>query len=141
MSQDRKKMRHCGLKMKTISMIFCNYRGVMRYELLKPSHAVNKEYYLGVVRRLREAIRIEEAGIVGRQVLVCALRYLPISHFVGSSRPFHLKFNPYHSTTSDHSGGKVLTRLKKYELNRRKVWALFWISTITTVLRIGKTLG
>jgi len=37
--------------------VFFDYRGVVHYEFLVPSQTVNKEYYLSVMQRLREAIR------------------------------------------------------------------------------------
>lgn len=39
--------------------VFFDYRGVVHYEFLPPGQTVNKEYYLGVMRRLREAIRLK----------------------------------------------------------------------------------
>ena len=37
--------------------VFMDYRGVVHYEFLPEGQTVNKEYYLGVMRRLHEAIR------------------------------------------------------------------------------------
>ena len=37
--------------------VFMDYRGVVHHEFLPEGQIVNKEYYLGVMRRLREAIR------------------------------------------------------------------------------------
>jgi [histone H3]-lysine36 N-dimethyltransferase SETMAR len=34
-----------------------DYNGVVHHEILPEGQTVNKEYYLGVMRRLREAIR------------------------------------------------------------------------------------
>ena len=36
--------------------VFFNYRGVIHYEFLPTRQTVNKEYYVGVMRHLREAI-------------------------------------------------------------------------------------
>jgi len=37
--------------------VFFDYRGVVHYEFLPTGQTVNKEYYLSVMRRLRDAIR------------------------------------------------------------------------------------
>ena len=37
--------------------VFFDFRDVVHYEFLPPRPTVNKEYYLSVIRRLREAIR------------------------------------------------------------------------------------
>ena len=37
--------------------VFFDYRGVVHYEFLPTGQTVNKEYYLNVMRHLREAIR------------------------------------------------------------------------------------
>ena len=39
--------------------VFFNFRGVVYYEFLPPRQTVNKKYYLSVMRRLREAIRLK----------------------------------------------------------------------------------
>ena len=44
-------------KIKVMLTVFFDYRGVVHYEFLPPGQTVNKEYYLSVMRRLREAIR------------------------------------------------------------------------------------
>lgn len=52
-----KKSRQSRSKIKVMLTVFFDYRGVVHYEFLPPGQTVNKEYYLGVMRRLREAIR------------------------------------------------------------------------------------
>lgn len=53
-----KKPRQSKFKIKVMLTVFFNYRGVVHYEFLPPGQTVvNKEYYLSVMRRLREAIR------------------------------------------------------------------------------------
>ena len=37
--------------------VFMDYRGVVQHEFLSEGQTVNKEYYLGGMRRLRESIR------------------------------------------------------------------------------------
>lgn len=41
----------------SIEDVFMDYNGVVHHEFLPEGQTVNKEYYLGVMRRLREAIR------------------------------------------------------------------------------------
>ena len=36
---------------------FMNYNGIVHHKFLSEGQTVNKEYYLGVMRRLREAVR------------------------------------------------------------------------------------
>ena len=43
--------------------VFFDYRGVVHYEFLPPGQTVNKEYYLSVMRRLREAIRLKRPDL------------------------------------------------------------------------------
>ena len=52
-----KKPRHFQSKKKVMLTVFMDYRGVVDHEFLPEGQTVNKEYYLGVMRRLREAIR------------------------------------------------------------------------------------
>lgn len=66
-----KKPRQSKSKIKVMLTNFIDYGGVVHSEFLPTSQTVNKEYYLSVMRRLREAI---EAGIIGRQLLVFAPR-------------------------------------------------------------------
>lgn len=40
-----------------------SHRGVVHYEFLQPSQTVNKEYYLSVMRRLREAVRLKRPDL------------------------------------------------------------------------------
>ena len=52
-----KRPRQSRSKIKVMLTVFFDFRGVVHYEFLPPSQTVNKEYYLSVMRRLREAIR------------------------------------------------------------------------------------
>ena len=52
-----KKPRRFQSKKKVMLAVFMDYRGVVHHEFLPEGQTVNKEYYLGVMRRLREAIR------------------------------------------------------------------------------------
>lgn len=52
-----KKPRQSRSKIKVMMTVFFDYQGVVHSEFLPPGQTVNKTYYLGVMRRLREAIR------------------------------------------------------------------------------------
>ena len=52
-----KRPRQRRSKFKVMLTVFFDYRGVVHYEFLPTGQTVNKEYYLSVMRHLREAIR------------------------------------------------------------------------------------
>lgn len=52
-----KRVRQSQSKIKIMLTVFFDYRGVVHYEFLSTGQIVNKEYYLNVMRRLREAVR------------------------------------------------------------------------------------
>ena len=52
-----KQPRQSRSKIKVMLTVFFDYCGVVHYEFLPTGQTVNKEYYLSVMRRLREAIR------------------------------------------------------------------------------------
>ena len=52
-----KKPRQSRSKIKVMLTVFFDYRGVVHSEFLPEGETVNKEYYLGVMKRLRESIR------------------------------------------------------------------------------------
>jgi len=52
-----KKPRQSKSKVKVMLTVFFDIRGVVHYEFLPEGQTVNKEYYLAVLRRLREKIR------------------------------------------------------------------------------------
>lgn len=52
-----KKPRRSRSKVKVMLTVFFDYRGVVHSEFLPTGQSVNKQYYLSVMRRLREAIR------------------------------------------------------------------------------------
>ena len=52
-----KRLRQSRSKIKVMLTVFFDYRGVVHYEFLPIGQTVNKEYYLRVMRHLREAIR------------------------------------------------------------------------------------
>lgn len=49
--------RQSRSKVKVMLTVFIDYRGVVHKEFVPTGQTVNKEYYLGVMRRLRESIR------------------------------------------------------------------------------------
>uniref|UniRef100_A0A182HWZ5 Mariner transposase n=1 Tax=Anopheles arabiensis TaxID=7173 RepID=A0A182HWZ5_ANOAR len=52
-----KKSRQSRSKIKVMLTVFFDYRGVVHQEFLPKGQTVNKEYYLSVMRRLRNSIR------------------------------------------------------------------------------------
>ena len=60
-------------KVKVMLTVFFDCRGVVHYEFLPTGQTVNKEYYLSVMRHLREAIR-KKTGIMSQQLLDFAAR-------------------------------------------------------------------
>ncbi|XP_028047733.1 protein GVQW3-like [Monomorium pharaonis] len=52
-----KKARQSRSKIKVMLTVFFDYGGVVHYEYLPTGRTINKEYYLGVMRRLRDAVR------------------------------------------------------------------------------------
>ncbi|UYV75886.1 hypothetical protein LAZ67_13001676 [Cordylochernes scorpioides] len=52
-----KKARQVGSNVKVLLTVFSDCRGVVHHEFFPQGRAVNKEYYLQVMRNLREAIR------------------------------------------------------------------------------------
>lgn len=51
-----KKSRQSRSKIKVMLTVFFDYHGVVHSEFLPPGQAVNNEYYLVVMRRMREAV-------------------------------------------------------------------------------------
>ena len=52
-----KRSHQSRSKIKVMLTVFFDYRGVVHYKFLPTGQIVNKEYYLSVMRHLREAIR------------------------------------------------------------------------------------
>jgi len=52
-----KKARQVRSNVKVLLTVFFDFNGIVHHEFLPPGRTVNKEYYLEVLRRLREAIR------------------------------------------------------------------------------------
>jgi len=52
-----KKPRRFQSKKKAMLTVFMNYNGIVHHEFLPEGQTVNNEYYLGVMRCLREAVR------------------------------------------------------------------------------------
>ena len=51
-----KKAWQSHSKIKTVLTVFFHWEGVVHYEQAPPSQIINKEYYLNVLHRLRDAI-------------------------------------------------------------------------------------
>jgi len=49
---------------------FFDFRGVVHYEFLPPDQTDHKKYYLSVMRRLREAIRLKRSHLCHDPVLM-----------------------------------------------------------------------
>lgn len=54
-----KKSRRFQSRKKVMLTVFIDYNGVVHHEFLPEGQTVNKEYYLGVMRRLRESVRLK----------------------------------------------------------------------------------
>jgi len=52
-----KKARQVRWNVKVMLTVFFDFNGIVRHEFLPQGRTINKEYYLQVQRRLREAIR------------------------------------------------------------------------------------
>lgn len=60
-----KKPRRFQSKKKVMLTVFIDYNGVVHHEFLPKGQTINKEYYLGVMKRLREAIRKKRPALWG----------------------------------------------------------------------------
>ncbi|XP_033212193.1 uncharacterized protein LOC117169795 [Belonocnema kinseyi] len=58
-----KKPRRFQSKKKVMLKVFIDYNGIVHHEILPEKQTVNKEYYLDVMRRLREAIRYKRKDL------------------------------------------------------------------------------
>lgn len=58
-----KKPRRFQSKRKVMLTVFIDYNGVVHHEFLPEGQTVNKDYYLGVMRRLREAVRLKRKDL------------------------------------------------------------------------------
>ncbi|CAH2100922.1 unnamed protein product [Euphydryas editha] len=79
--------------------VFFDHRGVVLSEFLPTSQTVNKEYYLSVIRRLREAIRKNGPELWADNSWFLHHDNTP-SHTALILRVFREKFNQYRSTTT-----------------------------------------
>jgi len=52
-----KKPHRFQSKKKAMLTVFMDYNGIVHHEFLPKGQTINKEYYLGVMRRLCEAVR------------------------------------------------------------------------------------
>ena len=70
--QDRKRQVRSNVKV--MLTVFFDFNGIVHHEFLPRGQTVNKEYYLQVQRRLREAIRKKTPGFVQKQFMAFAPR-------------------------------------------------------------------
>ena len=61
-----KRARQSRSKIKIMMTVFFDFRGVVHYEFLSPRQTVNKEYYLSIMNRLREAIGLTISSKIPR---------------------------------------------------------------------------
>ena len=114
------RSRQSRLKIKVMLTVFFNYCGVVHYEFLPPGQTVNKEYYLNVMRRFCTTI----------------MRRLTLHSFFVTITPKtqRISFHSHHirliwlrvtsgfsPNSKDHSEDTVLTRLKRYKPNRKRL--------------------
>ena len=66
----QKKPRQSRSKIKVMLTVFFDYRGVVHSEFLPEGQTVNKEYYLSVMKRLREQIRRKRADLWEKNPLI-----------------------------------------------------------------------
>jgi len=52
-----KKKRQVRSNVKTMLIVFCDVRGIVHWEFVPPGQTVNQEFYLEVLRQLRENVR------------------------------------------------------------------------------------
>ncbi len=69
-----KKARQVRSNVKVLLTVFFDYNGIVHQEFLPQGCTVNKEYYLEVMRRLREAIRKKRPRFMVKQFLAFAPR-------------------------------------------------------------------
>ena len=69
-----KKARQVRSNVKVMLTMFFDFNGIVDHEFLPRGQTVNKEYYLQVQRRLREAIRKKTPGFVEKQFMAFAPR-------------------------------------------------------------------
>ena len=94
-----KRPRQSRSKIKVMLTVFFDFRGVVHYEFLPPGQTVNKEYYLSVMRRLREAIRKKRPDLWKDNSWFLHHDNAP-SHTALILRDFCQKCNQYRSTTT-----------------------------------------
>jgi len=68
-NESRPKKPHFQSKKKAMLTIFMDYNSIVYYEFLSEGQTVNKEYYLGVMRCLREAVRQKRKEFVSKQLM------------------------------------------------------------------------
>ncbi|UYV78250.1 hypothetical protein LAZ67_16000683 [Cordylochernes scorpioides] len=85
-----KKARQVRSNVKVLLTVFFDYRGVVHHEFLPQGRTVNKEYYLQVMRNLREAIRQKRPDLWKNKNWLLH-HDNPCSHIVACARLFGQK--------------------------------------------------
>ena len=108
---------------KETSKSFFDFRGVVHYEFLPPLQAVNKEYYLSVMRRLRETICLKRPELWANNSWFLHHDSAPShtalvfrDHFVKNSTHIMIWLRAtsgYSRNSRDHSGERVSSRLTR----------------------------
>ena len=79
--------------------VFIDYRGVVHHKFFPEGQTVNKEYYLGVMRRLRNAIRLKRPDLWANNSSVLHHDNAPSHNDIVIRE--HLAKNEYHPTTTE----------------------------------------
>ncbi|XP_050684031.1 histone-lysine N-methyltransferase SETMAR-like [Leptidea sinapis] len=69
-----KKARQVRSNVKVMLTVFFDFNGIVHKEFFTQGQTINKEYYLQVQRRLRDAIRKKTPGFVAKQFMAFAPR-------------------------------------------------------------------
>ena len=138
--------------------VFMDYRSVVHHEFLPEGQTVNKEYYLGIMRRVREAIR-QKDRICGqttcgfcttithrRTILSLSVSiWLKSKRIASNNHWIHLIWFPATFSHSVDSRNRSAERVTPPEMrswkNRRWPWWLYRKPIVKNVSRIGSSAG
>ena len=87
-------------KIKVMMTVFFDLCGVVHYEFLPPRQTVNKQYYLGVMHRLREAIRLKRPELWANNYWFLHHDNAAFHECSRSSCPFPQKFHAHRSAST-----------------------------------------
>lgn len=86
-----KKPRQSRSKIKVLLAVFFDFRGVVHSEFLPPGQTVNKEYYVSVLKRLRENVRRKRPELWRNNSWFFSPRQCTGSHISSCTRLFDQK--------------------------------------------------